>query len=132
MSTATPHTAAPEIDRLENGDRMTRPEFERRYAAMRDVKKAELIEGRVYMPSPVHQSTHGGPHADVLGWLSFYRMFTPGLIAGDNSTLQVDWHNEPQPDALLMLEAERGGQARINERGFVEGCPGTGDRDCSQ
>ena len=37
---------------LENGDRLTRAEFERRYDAMPHVKKAELIEGEVYMPSP--------------------------------------------------------------------------------
>jgi hypothetical protein len=40
------------IPPLENGDRLTRREFERRYNAMPDVKKAELIEGVVYMPSP--------------------------------------------------------------------------------
>lgn len=34
---------------LENGDRLTRSEFERRYHAMSSVKKAELIEGMVYM-----------------------------------------------------------------------------------
>lgn len=42
-----------EIPLLENGDRLTRPEFERRYAAMPQVKKAELIEGIGSMPSPV-------------------------------------------------------------------------------
>ena len=45
--------ATQEIPLLENGDRLTRPEFEGRYAAMPQVKKAELIEGIVYMPSPV-------------------------------------------------------------------------------
>ena len=49
---------APQADRrpvpsLENGDRLTRVEFERRYAAMPWVKKAELIEGLVHTPSPV-------------------------------------------------------------------------------
>ena len=37
---------------LEPGDRLSRAEFERRYVAMPHVKKAELIEGVVYMPSP--------------------------------------------------------------------------------
>ncbi len=54
-----------EIPLLENGDRLTRPEFERRYAAMPQVKKAELIEGIVYMPSPVRACQHGRPHALV-------------------------------------------------------------------
>ena len=34
---------------LENGDRLTREEFERRYHAMPNLKKAELIEGIVYV-----------------------------------------------------------------------------------
>ena len=38
---------------LENGDKLTRIEFERRYATMPEVKKAELMEGVVYMASPV-------------------------------------------------------------------------------
>ena len=32
---------------LENGERLTRAEFERRYEAMPELKKAELIEGEV-------------------------------------------------------------------------------------
>ena len=50
------------IPPLENGDRLTRDEFERRYDAMPDLKKAELIEGEVYMPSPVRHGRHGRPH----------------------------------------------------------------------
>ncbi|RCJ24933.1 hypothetical protein A6S26_17155 [Nostoc sp. ATCC 43529] len=38
---------------LESGDRLTRHEFERRYHAMPDTKKAELIEGVVYVASPL-------------------------------------------------------------------------------
>jgi len=37
---------------LQPGDRLNRAEFERRYHAMPDCKKAELIEGVVYVPSP--------------------------------------------------------------------------------
>lgn len=47
---------------LENGDRLSRSEFEQRYEAMPHVKKAELIEGIVYMPSPVRVRSHGQPH----------------------------------------------------------------------
>jgi len=108
---------------LQNGDRLTRPEFERRYTAMSDVKKAELIEGRVYMPSPVHQDSHGEPHANAVTWLGFYRMFTPDVRGGDNSSVRIDWHNEPQPDALLMLAPERGGQACVGASKFIEGAP---------
>ena len=59
------------IPPLEQGDRLTRAEFERRYEAMRDLKKAELIEGRVYMPSPV-KPPHGRPHARMTAWLGVY------------------------------------------------------------
>jgi hypothetical protein len=41
------------IPPLENGDRLTRAEFERRYDAMPNLKKAELIKGIVYLGSPV-------------------------------------------------------------------------------
>src|SRR4051812_13280510 len=43
---------------LENGDHLTRAEFERRYEAMPNVK-AELIEGVVFMASPVRHHKHG-------------------------------------------------------------------------
>ena len=52
---------------LENGDRLTRCEFERRYDAMPHIKKAELIEGVVYMASPVRFKSHGEPHARIVG-----------------------------------------------------------------
>ena len=39
------------IPPLENGDRLTVAEFERRYEAMPELKKAELINGVVHIPS---------------------------------------------------------------------------------
>ena len=51
---------------LENGDRLSRHEFERCYTAMPNVKKAELIEGVVYVPSPVRSKSHGKPHAAIM------------------------------------------------------------------
>lgn len=41
-----------QVPPLENGDRLSRAEFERRYAAMPHVKNAELINQTVYMSSP--------------------------------------------------------------------------------
>lgn len=112
-----------QVPPLQNGDRLTRPEFERRYTAMPDVKKAELIDGRVYMPSPVRCPDHGAPHFSVVGWLAAYCASTPGVQGADNASIQIDWHNEPQPDALLMLAPERGGQARVGASKFIEGAP---------
>jgi Uma2 family endonuclease len=108
---------------LENGDRLTRTEFERRYAAMPHLKKAELIEGVVYVPSPVRHRQHGSPHVQLISWLGHYQASTPGVEAGDNSTVRLDLDNEPQPDALLLIAPERGGQTRIDADGYIAGAP---------
>src|SRR3954447_13213586 len=97
---AAPATLPP----LENGDRLTRPEFERRYKAMPHIKKAELIEGVVYVGSPVRYTQHGKPEADVQIWLGTYRIGTLGTGSGGNSTVRLDLDNEPQPDILLRRE----------------------------
>ena len=104
---------------LENGDRLSRPEFERRYRAMSNVKKAELIEGRVYMASPV-RIIHGQPHAYIMTWLGVYCAATPGTQFADNTTVRLDLDNEPQPDALLRIE---GGQSQIDADEYVRGAP---------
>ncbi len=44
---------------LENGDRLNRCEFERRYNAMPHLKKAELIEGVVYMAAALRFKSNG-------------------------------------------------------------------------
>lgn len=108
---------------LENGDRLTRAEFERRYEAMPHLKKAELIEGVVYVPSPVRHRQHGSPHAHLVSCLGLYAANTPGVEVGDNSSVRLDLDNEPQPDALLFIEPARGGQVRIGTDGILEGAP---------
>ncbi len=107
---------------LENGDRLTRYEFERRYQATQ-IKKAELIEGVVYVASPVRATKHGRPHAAIIGWLMVYKAATPGVDVQDNATVRLDADNEPQPDALLRIEAELGGNSRISEDDYIEGSP---------
>ena len=88
---------------------------------MTNVQKAELIEGIVYMGSPLRINKHGEPHADIMGWLTVYKAFTPNVQTGDNATVRLDPENEPQPDALLRIE--KGGQSIISEDGYVEGAP---------
>jgi Uma2 family endonuclease len=105
---------------LENGDRLTRDEFERRYAAMPHLKKAELIEGVVYVPAALRFKSHGQPHANIIGWLWFYKIATPKVELGDNVTVRLDLDNEPQPDAVLLIE---GGSARISSDDYIEGAP---------
>ena len=55
---------------LFNGDHLTRSEFERRYAAQPHIKKAELIEGVVHMPLPVHLDQHSKPHSRIVFFLA--------------------------------------------------------------
>ncbi len=111
------------IPPLENGDRLTRDEFERRYDAMPHLKKAELIEGEVYIPSPVRHERHSHPHARLVNWLGKYETETPGVEAGDNGTIRLDPTNEPQPDACLFIRPERGGQVGISADDYLEGAP---------
>ena len=113
---AGPQTVPP----LENGDRLTRAEFERRYQAMPYLKKAELIEGVVYVPSPVRYVQHGQPDFDIEGWLAVYRMATPGTAGATNTTLRLDLDNEPQPDVLLRIER---GTSRVDADGYLKGAP---------
>ncbi|WP_416672240.1 Uma2 family endonuclease [Egbenema bharatensis] len=108
---------------LENGDRLTRSEFERRYAAMPELKKAELIEGVVYVPAALRYRQHGKPHSNIMTWLGVYEAATPGVEAADNTTVRLDLDNEPQPDALLRIDEACGGQSCISEDDYVEGAP---------
>src|SRR5437667_8208908 len=92
------------IPPLEPGDRLTCEEFERRYDAMPGLKKAELIEGVVHMPSPVRHRQHGRQHGHILGWLFQYEAATPGTELGAESSLRLELGNEPQPDGLLLID----------------------------
>lgn len=105
---------------LENGDRLTRTEFERRYAAMPNLKKAELIDGVVYVPAALRFRSHAEPHSRIMTWLGVYQAFTPGIEIGDNPTVRLDLDNAPQPDAVLTID---GGQAKISIDDYIEGAP---------
>ena len=120
-SGAAPPPSAPTTT-LENGDRLTRCEFERRYALRPDLKKAQLIEGIVYMPSPVSVA-HAEPHAMIQAALLVYAASTPGVHGYDNATLRLDLDNEPQPDVLLRLAPEAGGRSHVSDDGYLEGAP---------
>lgn len=121
MITANPTSPILTTQTLENGDKLTRAEFERRYQAMPNVKKAELIEGKVYMASPVRAKRHGKPHARIMGWLVTYEAVTLGVEVLDNATVRLDADNEPQPDALLRIES--GGQSQLSEDDYIQGAP---------
>lgn len=109
------------IPPLENGDKLTRAEFECRYQAMSEKKKAELIEGIVYMASPVRAKSHGKPHTHIMTWLGYYESLTQGVEALDNTSVLINANNEVQPDALLRIDV--GGQSQITEDDYIEGAP---------
>lgn len=109
------------IPPLESGDRLTRHEFEHRYSAMPHVKKAELIEGIVYMASPVRHRSHGKPHGRLMTWLGVYEAATLGIDLSDNGTVRLDADNEPQPDGLLRIES--GGTSTISSDDYIEDAP---------
>ncbi|MBM3835377.1 MAG: Uma2 family endonuclease [Verrucomicrobia bacterium] len=108
---------------MESDDRLTRTEFERRYKARPHIKKAELIEGVVHMPSSAKIKRHGVPQSGIVGWLLFYAAHTPGVQVGDNATVRLDLDNEPQPDAILRILPEAGGQSSDSTDDYVEGAP---------
>ena len=116
-------TPAQKLPPLENGDRLIRPEFERRYNAMPEIRKAELIEGVVYMASPLRFRPHAKPHADLIGWLWTYKITTPQLEMGIEPTVRLDIDNEPQPDGVLLISQESGGNSTLSEDGYLEGSP---------
>ncbi len=107
---------------LEAGDHLTRDEFERRYDATPGIKKAELIEGIVYMAPPVRFDFHGRPHFYLMTWLTRYASETSGVSGADNSSLRLDMKNEPQPDVFLFIDPGAGGLARLSE-GYIDGAP---------
>lgn len=111
---------APTEPLLEAGDRLSREEFERRYERMPQVKKAELIEGTVYMPSPVRATRHAQPHSRLACWLVAYESETPGVRCFDNATVRLDIDNEPQPDVVLIKTSDKGGQTRISADDYIK------------
>jgi hypothetical protein len=110
------------IPPLENGDRLSRDEFERRYAVMPKSCNAQLIAGAVYISTSIRFRSHAKPHSQLNGWLCNYQIFTPGVEVGTSITVRLDEENEPQPDIILRIEAP-GGQTTISDDDYIEGAP---------
>jgi Uma2 family endonuclease len=115
---AQPKTLLPP---LEAGQCLDQPTFHERYEAMPDGTWAELVGGRVYMPSPL-RNEHGEYDDSVALWIGLYKRSTKGLRSGKNSTVILDHSGETQPDGHLRIPEEFGGQTHI-ERGFIVGAP---------
>jgi hypothetical protein len=112
-----------QIPPLENGDRLLRDEFARRYAVMPSDCQAELIEGIVFMPAALRFRSHGKPHSYLNNWLTTYQIFTPGVEVADTPTIELDPENEPQPDVALFISPSCGGQTQISADDYIQGAP---------
>lgn len=122
-STTSQFVPSPPLPPLENGDRLTRPEFERRYHAMPELRKAELIEGIVYMASPLRFRLHAEPHGRLITWLGVYQAATPQVQMGIEPTVRLDMDNEPQPDGVLRISQASGGHSTLSADEYLEGAP---------
>lgn len=120
MST-TRHPARLVLPPLVAGQRLDRETFHDRYAAMPPDTRAELINGVVFMPSPVGYR-HAHAHVPALAWLAYYEENTPGVEVLDNASTALGPRSEPQPDAQLRILPEFGGRTQTDRR-FVRGVP---------
>src|SRR5260370_28171390 len=105
---------------LITGQRMNVAEFLSRWEDLPELKNAELIDGVVYVPSPV-STDHGSLDTQIHWWLAQYAYSTPGCQCGNNSTwLMLD--SAPQPDSYLRILPAYGGQSR-DEGKYSSGGP---------
>lgn len=122
MQKAAPPPGQQNPPPLENGDELPAAEFLRRYEGMPLVRKAELVEGIVYMASPV-RAIHSRPDNLIQTWLGLYAARTPGTESHTNPTVELDAENVSQPDSLLLLLPECGGRMHMSREGYLCGPP---------
>lgn len=107
---------------LVNGERMSQPEFHRRYEACPEDQKWELIGGIVYMASPLSLA-HSDYDGEIGYILETYRRATPGTQVTHNATAILDDESEPQPDLGLRILSEYGGQSQTTPDDYLHGAP---------
>lgn len=112
----------PSLPPLENGDRLSLSEFKRRYDAMPELKKAELIDGVVFVGSPVRATVHARQDQQLNAWLAYYRASTLGVDGGANPSVELPSDQMVQPDGALWIAPECGGRTRIDAC-YVIGAP---------
>src|ERR1700733_7692092 len=113
-----------QVPPLSAGDRLTREEFLRLWEAHPEIKRAELIGGIVYMPSPLSVD-HGAQELVVSYWFGLYKTHTRGTAAGNNTTSFI-LDDSPQPDVNLRILPEFGGGSWLEKWGkhrYLAGVP---------
>jgi Uma2 family endonuclease len=108
---------------LESGDRLTREEFHRRYEARPDLRRAELIGGVVYVPSPTRFTWHDNQAATMVAWAKIYTARHPGVQSGGSATIYLDPTSEVQPDAFMFRLDAGGAGPALTADGYIEGAP---------
>ena len=111
-------TVEQRVPPLSPGDNLSREEFLRCWELNPEIKKAELIGGIVYMPSPVSVE-HGDTEGDVGLWLVSYRVATPGCAGGHNTTTFL-LEDVAQPDLNLRILPEFGGSSWVEGK-YLQG-----------
>ncbi|MGD0092276.1 MAG: Uma2 family endonuclease [Planctomycetota bacterium] len=102
------------------GETLTWEEFERRWDADPELKFAELIGGRVYMPPPL-SDPHGEADAAAGGCLFNYVARTPGCKTATSATCRL-LRDAPQPDLYLSIRESHGGRSRVRGK-YLHGAP---------
>jgi Uma2 family endonuclease len=106
---------------LRAGEVLTRDEFLRRWDAMPELKRAELINGVVQMASPIG-ALHRNYQFLLNVWVGQYTIATPGVQGGANGTWLMTDVDVPQPDLDLRILPVAGGQSR-DEGSYPAGAP---------
>jgi hypothetical protein len=105
---------------LESGDVLDAAEYWRRYGAAPEKVKAERINRKVYIMSPLRAVHHGNPHFLLAQWIGHYAMHHPTLVGSDNATVRLNADNDPQPDLCLL---RINGQTHFDNDGYIIGAP---------
>lgn len=103
---------------FDNGDVMTREEFHRLYSECEELERVELIEGVVYLPSPIRLKGHAAEQGLISEWLMSYAQRHEGVLWLPPTTLKLDDRNEVEPDALLIK-----GEPPVDDEGYLAKVP---------
>ena len=110
------------IPPLRDGDRLRWPEYIRRYEAMPDGFRAELLDGTVHVRmSALRVTVHGEPHRLLEMWAGVYQARTPGVRGGTAATVNLTVADAPEPDGVLYIDPRCAGSARVSPDGYLTG-----------
>lgn len=107
------------VKMLREGKVLSQEEFRRLYEKS-DLRKVELVNSKVRMPSPVNGEYHAVPHNALSTWLGVYEAYSPNVAVGIDATVKLDADNELQPDVLLL---KKDGACSPDENGYFCGPP---------